>query len=675
MADRKPRSSRFLPPDPRVEEPYRVTPQLALRIGIVGTVALAVFAVLFLRLWALQVLSGSQYLNAAQNNQLRTVRLEAQRGEILDRTGRTLVSNVPGTAVRLWPADLQPEGRYRELQRLAKLLNVPLGRLVADVERRKSDPLTPVTVKTAVPEDKVAYLREHQDEFPGVAIETTYLRDYEFGSRAAHVLGHVGEITKEQLKTRLKAGYRGGDKIGQEGVEAAYDRYLRGRPGVAQLTVDALGKPKSSLVASQMPRAGNALRLTIDAPLQRAAEQALREWIEKARSESPVDCIGCWSANGGAIVALDPRNGAIRALASNPTYKPSVYVGRVDPRALAKAGLTKRTAPAKNIPSLNRAVAGEYPSGSTFKPVTALAAMQEGLIEPYDLLPCTPDYEVDEQTFANWTPNFNEGMTLPTALETSCDTYFYRVGKLFYDLPEERGQPLQEWASTFGFGRPTGLDIGGEESGLLPTIEWRRRTYTKKTDPCCWQVDRLWKSGDSVQLAIGQKDLQVTPLQMARFFAVVANGGKLVTPHVGMRVERIGARGTRPVVLRQLEFPRPRPTSVDPKAIQVVRDGLYAATHGPNGTSTAVFGNFPIPIAGKTGTAEKSLVLPGWSQATIVDQAWWCGYGPSDNPELVVCAVIENGGHGGSVAAPAALRVFEEYFGVKGYFELPSETD
>ena len=247
-------------------------------------------------------------------------------------------------------------------------------------------------------------------------------------------------------------------------------------------------------------------------------------------------------------------------------------------------------------------------------------------------------------------------MTLPQAIGASCDTYFYNLGYSFYALPPDRGHPLQGWASRFGFGAPTGVDVGPEQDGLLPTPEWRQSTYTKKTDPCCWQIDRLWKPGDSIQLAIGQKDLLVTPLQMVRFYSLIANGGKLVKPHV---VQAVGKPGGGMVPLNP---PAPEPSNVDPAALAVVRDGLYRATHASYGTATAVFGNFPISVAGKTGTAEKVVQPPGYAHPLLQDQSWWCGYAPAEKPELAVCAVIENGGHGGTAAAPAALKVFEHYF-------------
>ncbi|MEO5575087.1 MAG: penicillin-binding protein 2 [Gaiellaceae bacterium] len=672
--ERRSPSGRFLPPDPRTAEPYRFTPQLALRVGVLAGLVLIIFAVLFLRLWALQVLSGDQYLNAAQNNQLRTIRVEAQRGSIVDRAGRTIVSNVPGTAVRIWTADLPDEGRYAMFKRLATILRVPLPRLTKALEDNRGDPLTPILVKTAVHEDQVMYLEEHRAEFPGVEISSTYLRDYEFKSLAAQVLGYVGEVSPQELE-RLEQtkdrDIRGGEKIGKTGVEAAFDGYLRGTPGTSQLRVDSLGQPLARFEPGRPAQAGYNVRLTLDIGLQRAAERALRDGIELAFEQDR------FNANGGAIVALDPRDGAVLAMASNPTYKPSVYVGRADPKKLEPL-TNEKVAPKYNFPGINRAVAGVYPPGSTFKPVTALAAISDQLLSPYEYIQCTPSakFGLDDFEFKNWNAHTNAPMTLTTALSQSCDTYFYDVGNRYFERGE-RERPywtkMQAWARKFGFGEAAGLDIGGEATGLLPTPAWRREAYTG--------IDRAWNPGDLIQMAIGQKDITVTPLQMARFYAALANGGKLVTPRLVEAAERPAAEGEPAVPIRTFPKAAPKEIGVDAAALQVVRDGLFEATHDANGTSSGVFGSFAVPIAGKTGTAEKVVNLPGYPVGHLEDQAWWCGWGPFDGRDyvtaagtkrtpIVVCAVIENGGHGGSVAAPAALKLFEHWFreeaGVQG---------
>jgi penicillin-binding protein 2 len=653
------------PAPPREAPPAAASPRRRVNLGsrstLLAAVALGVFAVLFLRLWALQVLSGSSYRETAQNNQLRTLRLEAPRGPILDRNGRVIVTNTAGSAVEIWPADLPktwPKARD-ELRHLGRVVGVPAQELWRRISARKGDPLTPVLVKSSIHPDAISYLLERGDEFPGVRLAQHYVRRYPYQSLLAQVLGHVGEIDETQLQALKSKGYKLGDEIGQAGVESAYDVYLRGRDGIATLHVDAAGRPKSGILQRVGRAPGNSLRLTVDINLQRAAERALTYGIELARADKK------WNANGGAIVAMDPRNGAILAMASNPTFKPSIYTERNDRKKLAPL-LDAAAAEAANVPGLNRATQGVYPPGSTFKPVAAIAAMQAHALQPRSLLPCTPDYESHGQTFKNWTDAYDRGMNLVEALATSCDTYFYRVGETIYGLPESAGHPLQEWAKELGIGEPTGIDVGPEATGLLPTPEWRRRTFTKKTDPCCWRVDSLWKPGDSIQLAIGQKDVAVTPLQMTRLYALIANGGYLVTPHVVADVEQPSPDRAKPEVLRRFGAEPPRKTNVDPAALEVVQQGLFAATHSVVGTSSGVFGSFPVQIAGKTGTAEKIMHVAGYPDPHIEDQAWWCGYGPYLNPEIVVCALIENGGHGGVAAAPAALKVFEAYFGKHG---------
>ena len=650
----------FLPPTPDVAEPFRLTPPLAVRIAILGALALAVFGVLFFRLWALQVLSGPQYLDAALNNQLRSIPLEARRGPILDRHGRTIVDNRPTTALQLWTADLPQKwsARLNELRRLSKIINVPVAEMVADLKKRGGDPASPVTVQEAIHRPQQMYLQEHQREFPGVRLAQAYVRHYPYQSLAAQMVGSVGLITPDQYKRFRGRGYRLSDKVGQGGIEARYDPYLRGRDGLAEVRVDAFGRPRTPAVTQSSAIDGQAVRLTIDMNLQRAAERGLRIGIAAAHAS---DCVGCWAANGGAIVALDPRDGSILALASNPTFQPNIFTAR-DPKKLRPL-LDPTAARDANYPALDRAVAGLYPAGSTFKPVTALAALEERLVTPYDALDCTGHFYVRDTygnvipggKFDNWDPFVSQPMTLPVALGASCDTYFYELGKRFYDLPPSRGHPFQEWASRFGFGRRSGVDLPGELPGLLPTPEWRRSYYKNP-------VDRLWKPGDSIQLAIGQKDLLVTPLQLARFYAMIANGGRLVRPHIAADVEELGTRLAQGRVLHSFT-PPPAPTvRIDPLYLAFVRDGLYQATHASYGTSTPVFGNFEPSVSGKTGTAEKHVDIPGYTG--MMDQSEWCGYAPSDAPKIVVCALIENGGHGGTAAAPAARKVFEEFFHV-----------
>jgi penicillin-binding protein 2 len=618
---------------------------MALRIAVVGVFAVTIFCVLFFRLWALQVISGEQYLQDARNNQVRTFRAPAQRGSIVDRNGKVLVSNVPSTVAQLWPAaldDLTAEERETTLRRVGRLLDVPYRRIVHELELRGNDLLTPVTIKTDVPNAKVNYLLEHQNDFPGVQISQASLRHYDDGAIAAQILGYVSEISPEQVEARKNDGYAEGDRIGQTGIEGAYDTYLRGRPGIGRVYVDALGRVKSAREYEQLPEAGDNVRLTIDADLQRTAEEALNYGIRIAHED------GRWAADGGALIAMDPNTGEILALASNPTFDPGIYTGRVKQQELNS--LAK---PSANHPTLDRAVAGLYPPGSTFKPVTALAALESGLVAPDELVQCTPKEVVDGQTFTNWDPYVNEPMTMKTALAASCDTYFYQLGLRFY---ERKDSPLQRWARDMGFGAKTGIDIGPEERGLVPTPSWRRRHF--KTE-----IDKIWTSGDSVQLAIGQGDLLTTPLQMTRFYALVANGGKLVQPYLVENVQDPGSGGAPAVVRRSFQPRPPQDLHLDPLALRYVQEGLFDATHATFGTAHTIMGSFPVEIAGKTGTAEKYFELPGFKG--LLDQSWFCGYGPYADPKLVVCALIENGGHGGTAAAPAARMVFEKFFHTK----------
>ena len=645
------RTSRKVPPrEESAVEPYRVTPKLALRVAVLGGILLAIFAALFLRLWALQVLAGQKYVDQAQANSFRTLPVPAKRGLILDRNGVPLVTNTPSTAIQLWPSDL-PRPYGPELARLARIARVPMYEIVRGIQTRKlsGDLVTPVIVRESASNLMVNYLLEHASEFPGVSTGRAYIRHYPYPDLAPQVLGYVGSITQTQLN-HLGRGYNLNDEIGKTGAESAFDKYLRGVSGASKLHVDNLNRPLGSVQLTAVPKPGNSVRLTLDVKLQQAAQNALAYGINLAQGN------GEWAARGGAIVALDPRDGSILAMASSPTYKPSVYSGRVTTKALAAQGLTTKTAPAKNYPSLNRAMQATYPPGSVFKPVTALAAMQEHLVLPYAYLPCTGTYQSpndrSHQVFHNWDPNVNQQMDMPTALAYSCDTYFYQLGDAFWSLPKNRGQPLQRWSRKFGFGSLTGSDVGPEVPGLVPTIGWKVHHFHTV-------IDRFWKPGDSIHLAIGQGDLLVTPLQMARFYALLANGGKLVTPHLLLDVQD---QNGAPVPLPASAPPKPV-NGLDPAALQIVRQGLLEGTHLTFGTSYPVFGQFPVSIAGKTGTAEKSLTLPGY--VGVKNQSWWCGYGPTDSAKIVVCAVIENGGHGGTAAAPAAAQVLASYFHVK----------
>jgi penicillin-binding protein 2 len=652
------------PEQPDVEqapvETYRLTPKLARRVALLSGLVVIGFAALFMRLWALQVLSGSHYAAQVQANQVRTVRVQAPRGSILDSNGHILVTNEPVTSVELLPAGMPKSyarraAEVREIARVARVSVRHVTNLILQRERQ-NDILDPIVIRTQATGPMQAYLEERAAAFPGLTLARSYIRRYPYGTLAPQLLGYDGQISQNDPRLG-KNGYEPGDVIGETGIERALDMYLRGVPGLARVRVDSVGRPRSPRLLSTAPQPGQTVRLTLDARLQIAAQNALDDGIQRARST------GQWAADGGAIVALSPKDGSILALASSPSYDPSVWTGRRTLKQLNAEGLgTQKSALDHNYPSLNRALDVTYPPGSTFKPLTAIAALQEHLIKPYNLYPCTGSYRAWEdrshRVFHNWDRFVYQGMDLPTAIARSCDTYFYRAANKIYLLPKGRGQPIQEWARRFGFGRTSGTDLSPQVPGLVPTIGWRRHTFTRHTDPTNWRIDRLWKPGDSLNLAIGQGDLLVTPLQMARFYAALANGGKLVTPHILMDVENANR-----TIVPTAAPPAPRPIrGLDPANLTAVQQGLYQGTHDPLGTSYGVFGNFPKSISGKTGTAQKLVHLPGFTGER--DQSWWCGYGPSNNAKIVVCAVIENGGEGGAAAAPAAERVFAKYFNV-----------
>ena len=658
----------FIPGDPRTREPWHVNPQTVMRAGILGAIAVALFAFLAIRLWAIQVISGNEYLRIAQDNQIRTVRLQAPRGAILAQKGQILVENRLTHSVLVWYAELPGKGdkptRYEVLAHLSHVLGMPTRKLIREVEARKIDPMRAVVAEQDVNRWQSDYILERADQFPGVEIAPSYVRAYPRASLVSlsQVLGYVGSASQAQINGDKTGQIKLNDVVGQSGVEAAFDSNLRGEAGLASQRIDSLGHPRSELIPNPEPQPGDTVRLTIDAKLQWATQKALRDGIQAARNSQ---CTGCWNANGGAIVAMDAKNGAILSMATSPTYPASVYSGRVTTSKLARWGLTPATAEKKNYPAINRATSGLYPPGSTFKPVTAIAAMQAGVVDPAANLHCGGEMKTkDGRIWHNWDPNANSDINLPTALAISCDTYFYQLGTWIFGLPEQYGEPIQDWAGAkdFGFrvfGKHTGIEIG-DLAGVLPTTAWQRKHY--KTSG-----EQTWTLGDSLNLSIGQKDLQVTPLQMTRLYAAIATG-KRVSPHLLYSIERNGRVIDAGVSLAPTTIPGP----TFAQNIDIIRNGLLLATHDPLGTSYSVFNNFPISIAGKTGTAEK------WSEQyqRYFDQSWWCGYGPADTPEIVVCAVIENGGHGGTAAAPAAREVFAAYFGVKNStFALPTKSD
>jgi penicillin-binding protein 2 len=594
--------------------------RLALRVAVFGGVALALFAVLFFRLWFLQVLNGEEHLAEARNNRTREFRVPAPRGEILDRHGKVLVSNRTSLALQVNPRKLpaDPGERRAELAQLAELTHGSLRRVRRTIrEQSELAPGAPVTLRRDVGNHLVYYLEENQDRFPGVTVQRVFVRAYPHGTLAAHLFGNVGEVDGEELKEARHRGLEPGDSVGKDGVEYQYDKVLRGRAGATRIQVDALGRPTpGGQLEVVEPAPGDDLRLTIDAALQEAGDAAL-----------------AGQGLAGAYVAMDVRSGAILAMGSNPTFDPKVFT-----RPLSQRQVDELYRDPVLSPLTNRAIAGAYPTGSTFKPVTSIAALASGEVTTGEAINDDGLFTLGGIEFRNAGDAAYGSISMQTALQVSSDVYYYTLGDRM-----NGGLALQDWARKLGLGRETGIDLPGEQPGLLPTPAWRDQLYREEL------TDRPWSAGDNVNLSVGQGDLQADPLQMAVAYATIANGGTVPRPHVALRVDDAAGR-----VLREFE-PRPaRSIRIDPEWRETILAGLHDAAQSPSGTSYGIFGGFPVPVAGKTGTAERP---------PYADQSWYVVLAPYPDPEIVVAVTFEQGGFGADTAAPAALQILSEHFG------------
>jgi penicillin-binding protein 2 len=594
--------------------------QLAVRIAVFGGVAIALFAVLFFRLWFLQMLNGDEFLAEARNNRTREFRVSAPRGEILDREGKVLVSNRTSLALQVNPRKLpaDPRERRAELAQLADLTHSSLRQVRRTIhDGVELAPGAPVTLRRDVGSYLIYYLEENQARFPGVAVERVFVRRYPHGTLGAHLFGNVGEVNEEQLKESRYRGLDPGDSVGQDGVEYQYDKVLRGRNGATRIQVDALGQPTPGGQLDVIdPTPGDNLRLTIDSGLQEAGDAALSE-----------------QGLAGAYVAMGVRDGAILAMGSNPTFDPEVFT-----RPLSQSQVNQLYRDPVLSPLTNRAIAGAYPTGSTFKPITSVAALASGNVTTTEPIYDDGLFTLGGIDFENAGGAAYGSLSMQRALEVSSDVFYYTLGDRMNGSPA-----LQEWARKLGIGRETGVDLPGEQPGLLPTPAWRNQLYREEL------TERPWSAGDNVNLSVGQGDLQADPLQMAVAYATIANGGTVPRPHVAMQVEDPAGR-----VLREFE-PRPaRSIEIEPQWRETILAGLHDAAQSPSGTSYGVFGGFPVPVAGKTGTAERP---------PYADQSWYVVLAPYPDPEIVVAVTFEQGGFGADTAAPAALKILSEHFG------------
>jgi penicillin-binding protein 2 len=615
----------------RPEDQRPMTSQFAMRVAVLGGMALIAFAVIFFRLWYLEVLSAEEYREQANNNRIREITIQAPRGQIEDRRGRVLVTNRTALALQVRPDRLprRKAERDRVIRRLSEASGMPVKRINREIRRQSEElPASPVTLKRDADRSLVFFLRERQDQFPGVTVEEIYVREYPNGPLGAHLFGYVSEIGPDQLGEAQYEGLQMGDRIGATGIEAQYDSALRGRNGAFRVQVDAFGQPRGRRLSERLPERGNSVVLTLDKKLQKAGEEAISQF-----------------GLPGAFVAMDPRDGAVLAMGSTPSFDPSIYTPPVSLREI------DRLQAAEDDPLFNKAMQSAYPTGSTFKAITATAALEEGLISPSTTISDGGSIEYGGIEWSNAGGHANGSVDMTRALQVSSNVYFFLLG---LDADRAGGDVIQEWASQLGFGSATGIDLPGEGPGLLPSPEWRNELFEDGA------TDRPWSPGDSMNLAVGQGDLGATPLQLAVAYATIANGGNVPRPHLGDRVEN-------PLGQTVHEFdPAPRrQTDISPEARSVITEGLRRAAMESGGTSAGIFGGFPVDVAGKTGTGE----TPASS-----DQSWYAAWMPADNPKIVVTATVERGGYGAEAAAPAVRDILEAYLVSRGQFR-PRDFD
>jgi penicillin-binding protein 2 len=595
------------------------------RLPFVAAFMILVFCVFAVRLFQLQLIEGEQLGRLSAKNSVRTVRLEAPRGDILDREGRTLATTRPAFGVHVIPNDLRR--RERTIGALGMLLDADAAVLDEQIgEPRGRRRFQPVRLARDIPYDQLARVESHLYALPGVLTDVQPQRHYVEGDAAAHVLGYIGEIQRQQLERRAYAGYRPGAVIGQAGIETLFERNLRGRQGGRNVVVDVAGRIVEVL-DEEVPEPGGTVTLTIDLDLQQAAEAAFLP-----------DVLG-EPGKVGAVVAIDVRNGDVLALVSKPSFDPNDFAVGIDAETWEQLTTDERR------PIQNRAISGQYPPGSVFKAIVAAAALQEGIIDPDEKVFCPGHFRLGRRTYRCWKRAGHGPVDLRAAIKRSCDVYFYQLGlKLGVDR-------LAEIARGFGLGDRTGIALGQESAGLVPTSEWKERRFGE-----------VWMKGETVSLSIGQGFSLVTPLQMAVAYAAIANGGSIVRPRLVLRREgRDGAAipGPEPEVLGTVP--------VDPAHLARLVDALEAVVEEEGGT--ARLARVPgVRVAGKTGTAQVVQLKHTEELADdevplrFRDHAWFVGFAPARAPEIAVVTLVEHGGHGGSVAAPVTQRVLAAYF-------------
>jgi penicillin-binding protein 2 len=583
-------------------------------------VILAAVCVLVLRLWYLQIIKGEDLLKRSENNRIRIREVKAMRGIVLDSRGVVLVENRPSYDVVIFPEDVKDlKGLVEKLEALyAKVgLTFPMDYETIRENRR---PFTPLRVDRNVSREKLALIETHSLELPGVGIDVMPVREYYYGESMAHVIGYIGEVSREELERDKTAGYKSGDFIGKFGLERALDPYIRGKAGGEQVEVNVVGRKVKTLGRVE-PVQGYRVLLTIDSQVQKAAWTAME-------------------GKAGAVVALDPRDGSVLALVSRPGFDPNLFNRGVS------ADVWEKISSNPLHPMENRAIAGQYPPGSTYKLIVAAAALEEGIITPETAFNCPGHFEMGSRTFRCWRKQGHGRVSLHRAIVESCDVYFYNVGKL---LGVDR---LAEYAQAFGLGARTGVAMAGERRGLIPTKDWKLARFGV-----------AWQPGETISIAIGQGYNTATPLQLANAYAAVANNGEFFTPRIVRRIETDDGE-----IIEEFRPEKKAVLPVSQESVQLLKKALWGVVNEPGGTGAQarVAGR---DVCGKTGTAQVIGMAEGDDGSSYPyeyrDHALFVSFAPRDNPEIVVAVVAEHSGHGGSAAAPVAKKVIEAYFAGK----------
>jgi penicillin-binding protein 2 len=575
------------------------------RVTAMAAVVMALLCVVIGQLWYLQVLEGGHFLDASDKNRLRIRPIAAPRGILFDRHGVPLVDNWPAFTLSLIPRELPRDAGERDaiLGRVASLLRMPFPDLAEPIARVAPDSFLPLRVRRGLTLEDMAKVEEWKLELPGVIVEVEPQRTYPSSHFAAHLLGYVREASDEQLR---QGRYRRGDMVGQSGLERLLDEFLRGRDGGERIEVDAVGRPVRVIQQTE-PNPGAEVVTTIDRRIQEAAEAAME-------------------GRPGAVVVMDPRNGDVLAMVSTPAFAIDRFTGTIDRAAWL------RVVQDPDHPLLNRTLQSQYAPGSIFKIVVTAAGLQEGTLTPVDRVHCTGEFQLGTWTFKDWKEEGHGSVDLHQALAQSCNIFFYQFGLMI------GGTAITKYMRAFGFGQSTGVDLAGEKFGLVPQPRPRRGRES-------------WQAGDVVNLSIGQGPLLVTPLQVAKFMAAVANGGVLWKPRLVQRIERPD-RGVlwsdNGKVMGHVEL--------SPIVWAFLRRSLTAVVQEGTGASARIPG---LDIAGKTGTAQ----MIAHSRADRgQDHAWFAAFAPVRNPEVVVVVLVERGGRGGQVAAPIARKILNAIF-------------